>query len=130
MTEFKGINPDKKVNYNANRQGKGKADDTAAAPQEQAPTGDPYADLKMDPNHLMSLLATQAKLNMPPGVGNASIDNHMNKFATDITPERHARACRIMEQTYTQEFGKAPSPELLQDLVDDYLVGRPVVQNA
>ncbi len=128
MTDFKGINPDKKANFNANRQGKGASDEKPEAAQGATPSGDPYADLKVDPNHLMKLLAEQAKLNVPSDVQNAGINQTVAQFASEVSPERHSRLKRLIEQTYTQEFGKEPNPQVLQNILDNYLIGQPVVQ--
>lgn len=130
MTDFNGLNPEQhlKTSFNANKQGKGAQQDQTAEQGETAPAVDPYADQKLSPDHLMSLLAAQAKLNIPSEVENAGINQAVAKFTTAISPERHARLSRIISQAYEQEFGQAPPPELLQDIVDDYLIGRPNVQ--
>jgi hypothetical protein len=132
MTDFKGINPDKNLgaNFNANRQGKGGKPDQQSAQGNGSTAGDPYADLKMDPNRMLDLLNTQAKLNIPAGFENTGIERSMNSFAAAVTPERHAQVSRMMTQAYSDEFGANPSPDVLQDLVDNYLIGGVSIQTS
>lgn len=132
MTDFKGFNPDKNLgaNFNTNRQGKGsKPDATPEQPQATPPT-DPYANLKMDPDRMMNLLSAQAKLNLPNQIENPGIEKSMQVFSQTISPERHARVTRLMSQAYSTEFGSIPSPETLQTMVDDYLIGQVAIQQA
>lgn len=130
MTDFKGFNPDKNLgtNFNANRQGKGAQPEKPAESQEPLSNGDPYANQKMDPNHVLKLLAAQSKLNIPMDIENPGITKTVAQFTSEISPERHARVSRLIEQAYTQEFGQPPSAEMLQNILDDYLVGRPSFQ--
>ena len=132
MTDFKGINPDKNLgaSFNTNRQGKGGKPDDQTAQNDNGPAGDPYANLKMDPDRMLDLLAAQGKFNVQSNFENPGIERAMNAFADNITPERHAQVTRMMSQAYSDEFGSNPSPELLQDLVDNYLIGQPAIQNA
>jgi hypothetical protein len=128
MTDFNSINPEpSKANLNANRQNKNAQTPDAANDNTTAPATDPYANLKMDPDQMFKLLDAQAKMNIPAGIDGSSA---MTSFSGAVSPERHARVSRLMEQAYTQEFGNTPGPGILQDLVDDYLIGRPSVQNA
>jgi hypothetical protein len=131
MTDFNGINPEKNTGagFNANRQSQGQQPEADAGQDAPVPT-DPYADLKIDPDYLLKLLGAQAKLNLPAGVENAGVDKTVAGFTDTISPERHARVIRVFEQAYSQEFGASPSPGLLQDMVDDYLIGRVNVQSA
>lgn len=132
MTDFNSFDPNKKIkgaSFNSNSQGKGKSEE-APETQDQGPAVDPYANLKLDPNKLMKLLSAQAQLNVPSEVANAGINRAMDNFATNFSPERHERLSRIIENAYTQEFGKAPSAEVLQELLDDYVIGQPVVQGS
>lgn len=132
MTDFNGLNPDKHIgpNMNPNRQGKGAQPEPGHAPEEAGAAGDPFADLKVDPNHMLQLLAAQSKLNISPDVENPGISRAVAAFANEVSPERFARLERIVSNAYEQEFGKVPSPELLQDILADYLIGRPVIQSA
>ncbi|MCE3233953.1 MAG: hypothetical protein K0Q50_133 [Vampirovibrio sp.] len=133
MTDFTGFNPDKNLgaNFNANRQGKGSKPDANADNQPQAtPPGDPYASLKMDPERMMNLLSAQARFNIPSNIENPGIEKSMFAFTQAVSPERHARVTRLMNQAYTTEFGTPPNPETLQTMVDDYLIGQVVIQQA
>lgn len=133
MTDFKGFNPDKKMgtSFNPNRQNKSpQPEANEEASEAQAPV-DPYADLKMDPSRMLDLLATQGKSNQAriTGPGNAgNIEKTMEAFTGSVSPERHSFITRMLEQTYQNEFGKKPSAALLQDIVDDYLIGQVSVQ--
>lgn len=123
MSDFNGFNPsDKKLgaNFNPNRQGKGPQPEQAPELPEQAAIEDPWAGMKRDPGHILNLLAAQGKLNMPADVG---LGVNMMTFGQLISPERHAFTTKMIEQAYNDEFGKPPSPALLQDMVDDYFIG-------
>lgn len=131
MTDFKGFNPDKNLgaNFNANRQGKN-AKPNANLPQgDNLPAGDPYAGQKLDPDRMMDLLAAQAKLNIPSQVENPGIERSIEAFTQQIPPERHARVSNLLQQVYTDEFGALPGADILQNMVDDYLIGHVSVQN-
>lgn len=135
MTDFKGFNPDKNVgtNFNTNRNHKKNQSEAKPEGDETSAAIDPYADLKMDPDRMMELLATQAKANQrhitaPPGTGN--IEKSVAAFEASISPERHSFVSRMLEQTYENEFGKKPSPAMLQDIVDNYLVGQAHIQSS
>jgi hypothetical protein len=132
MTDFKGINPDKNLgaNFNANRQGKNAKPDHQAAQDENATAGDPYANLKMDPDRMMDLLAAQAKYNISGQFENTGIEKSINAFSSMVSPERHARVSHMLGQAFADEFGTQPSPEILQELVDNYLIGHVAVQNS
>lgn len=135
MTDFKGFNPDKNLgtNFNTNRNSKNnKPDANPEAADTQAPV-DPYADLKMDPSRMLDLLAAQGKSNQAhfAGVGNTgSIEKSIESFESTISPERHSFVSRMLEQTYESEFGKKPSAGILQDIVDNYLIGQVAVQQS
>jgi hypothetical protein len=132
MTDFRGFNPDKNLNtqFNTNRQGKGaqpekQADLPASAPIQGAPKE------QIDPSQLLKLMDAQSRLNISAaGIENPSISNSMLQFAGDVTPERHARRTRIIEQAFINEFGFSPNADLLQEMVDDSFIGRPSIQNA
>lgn len=131
MTDFKGFNPDKNLgaNFNTKQNGKSRKPDQPAKQADTAPTSDPYADLKMDPSRMLDLLTTQAKLNSPVNFENTGIERAMNTFSSSVTPERHAKVSQMMTQAYTDEFGSKPSQQILQDLVDNYLIGGVAIQN-
>lgn len=132
MTDFNGFHPDKHIgtNLNPNRQGGGAQPEPPAADEGKGPAGDPYANQKIDPNHMMSLLAAQAKLNISPDVEHPGIMRAVSAFANEVSPERFSRLERIVSTAYEQEFGTPPSAELLQEILADYLIGRPVIQSA
>ncbi|WP_373533274.1 hypothetical protein [Vampirovibrio sp.] len=135
MTDFKGFNPDKNLgaNFQPNRQAKSqKAETNLPAEESQTPV-DPYADLKMDPSRMMDLLAAQGKPNQiqVAGAGAAHhIEMAMESFSSQISPERHSLTSRLLEQTYQHEFGAKPAAGILQDILDDYLIGQPVIQTS
>lgn len=133
MTDFKGFNPDKNLgaNFNTNRHNKNTKPETQPEQAEAQPGSDPYANLKMDPDRMMDLLSAQAKSNNIKfsGVGNAgSIEKSVAAFETSVSPERHSLVSRMLEQTFESEFGKKPPVGILQDMVDDYLIGQVLVQ--
>ena len=129
MTDFNSGSFDPtKVGGNYNQQGGKKPSDNGGQPEQaQPPAGDPYADLKVDPSRLMELLSAQAKANLPAELQNPSINSSIAAFSSVVTPERHARATRLVSQAYATEFGKPPSEELLQEMVDNYLIGTPAI---
>jgi hypothetical protein len=132
MTDFNSINPDKNLSakFHSNRQAKGGQPDPNAAKGEAAPTGDPYAELKMTPDKMLDLLAAQGRVNSQNQIENPAIEKSVNAFTKSITPERHAQVCKQLEQAYVAEMGSKPHPAVLQDMVDNYLIGKPMVQNA
>ncbi len=134
MTDMNGFNPDKKLGAHFTPQGKQKKQDSTEGnkPDAGSPT-DPYADLKMDPSRMLDLLAAQGKSNQVHAQMSgspASIERSVESFAETVSPERHSLMSRMLEQTFQKEFGKKPSPALLQEILDNYLVGQPVVQNS
>lgn len=130
MTDFKGFNPGNiGPNFNTNRQGKGNQANAGDEQPQSTPPQDPYAELKMDPDRMMSLLAAQAQYNIPNRIENPGIEKSMELFGSTISPERHERVSRLMSQAYTSEFGTSPHPEVLQTMVDDYLIGQVHIQN-
>jgi hypothetical protein len=133
MTDFKGFNPDRSLgsNFQTNRKGNGKPPETSSPTEkEQAPV-DPYADLKMPPARMMDLLSAQGSSNQALLASNGVV-NHIemaiNAFSNSVSPERHSLASRLLEQTYQNEFGGKPGAGILQDILDDYLIGQPVIQ--
>ncbi len=135
MTDFKGFNPDKNLgaNFNANRHGKNQQSGNKPETTEPQSTVDPYADLKMDPNRMLDLLAAQGKSNQAHFASTSSaanIEKTMEAFTSTMSPERHSLTSQMLKQTYQAEFGKAPSNALLQDMVDDYLIGHVSTQGA
>jgi hypothetical protein len=130
MTDFNSFDPSKKninnANLNPNRQGKGKEEAPAEGAEQQS-AGDPYADLKMDPNKLMNILAAQAKQNASK-IENVSVNSSVAAFSEFMSPERHSRLSRMFEQAYKEEFGSIPDEGTLQNILDDYIVGQPVIQ--
>jgi hypothetical protein len=133
MTDFKGFNPDKSLglNFQPNHPNNGKQPGSSSpAEKDQAPV-DPYADLKMDPARMMDLLAVQGKSNQSQlsGIGGVNhIEMAMETFSNSISLERHSLTSRLLEQTYQNEFGAQPEAGILQDILDDYLIGQPVIQ--
>jgi hypothetical protein len=130
MTDFNNINPDKNLNtgFNAKRQGKGNSKNQNAGGTPNTPPNDPYAERKTDPAKMLDLMATQGKLNAQGLIENPGIERAMTAFSNQISPERHAQVSKLMAETYQNETGATPHPGLLQDLVDDYLIGKPVIQ--
>jgi hypothetical protein len=133
MTDFQGFNPDKSLgsNFQTKRKGNGKSPETSSpAGKKQAPV-DPYADLKMPPARMMDLLTAQGISNQAQ-LGSTGVVSHIemavNAFSSSISPERHSLASRLLEQTYQNEFGGKPGAGILQDILDDYLIGQPVIQ--
>jgi hypothetical protein len=130
MSDFNnGFNPanqkNQGINFNPNKQGKGSQPEESAESAEQSKPVDPWANTRPDPDHVLNLLAMQGKLNMP---AEALMHTNMQAFGAQISPDRHAFASRMLEQAYTQEFGKPPAPGMLQELVDNYLIGHVVIQ--
>ncbi len=134
MTDMNGFNPDKKLGAHFTPGSKQKKQEAAETnkPVTGEP-GDPYADLKIAPDRMLDLLAAQGKsqhMHAQLGGGPANIERSIESFVDSVSPERHSLMSRMLEQTFQQEFGKKPSPTLLQEMLDDYLVGQPVIQNS
>ena len=133
MTDFKGFNPDKNLgrDFQINRQNKGRQAEPGPEASDSQPPVDPYADLKMDPSRMMDLLAAQGKSNQAQfaAAGNTgNIESSIEAFTAALSPEHHSFTSRLLEQTFQNEFGQKPSAGLLQDILDDYLIGQPVIQ--
>lgn len=128
-TDFNSFDPNKvgQTGFNAKRQGGNNAPDHSQAQENPGHQGDPYANLKMDPSRLMDLLSAQARLNVPADVQNAGVTRNIDAFSNLFPPERYERLTRIFSQAYAEEFGQPPSEELVESLVSDYIIGRPVV---
>lgn len=134
MTDMNGFNPDKKLGAHFTPGSKPKKQEAAEAGSAQ-PNGstDPYVDLKIPPDRMLDLLAAQGKSQhmhaQLSGVP-ANVERSIERFMDTVSPERHSLMSRMLEQTFQQEFGKKPPTELLQEMLDDYLVGQPVIQNS
>lgn len=126
-TDFNSFDPNKvgQTSFGQHKGGK-KAADNGQGATEAGNQGDPYADLKMDPSRLLDLLSAQARQNLPADLQNPSITNSISAFTNLVSPDRHARISRIFQQAYTEEFGQPPSDDVLENLVADYIIGRPV----
>jgi len=131
MTDF-NINRDKNLNtgFNTNRQAKSGQPDAQSEQQAVPPAGDPYADMKTDPDTMMNLLAAYSKPNAAMQITNSRLDQLMAEFSQQITPEAHAQLTDQITKTYQDETGKTPSPEFVQDVLDNYLMGQVVIQNS
>lgn len=132
MTDMNGFNPNKKMgpHFTPNQKSKHPNPTADSSPSAAGPSN-PQADLQMDPNQVLDLLAVQGQANrISPKFTGASngIERSIQAFSTAISPERHSLMSRMLEQTFQKEFGKKPSPALLQEILDHYLVGEPVIQ--
>jgi hypothetical protein len=133
MTDFNNFNPDKKLStgFNAKPQGKGKNQNPdAGSNAPNTPASDPYADRKTDPGKMLELMAAQGKQNAQGLIENPGIERAVTTFSSHISPDRHAQVAKLMAETYQNETGKAPHPGLLQDMVDNYLIGTPVIKTS
>ncbi|WP_303674533.1 hypothetical protein [Vampirovibrio chlorellavorus] len=134
MTDMNGFNPDKKLGAHftpGSKQKKQEAPETGTSAAGEP--GDPYADLKITPDRMLDLLAAQGKsqhMHARLGGSPSSVERAMDSFMGTISPEGHSLMSRMLEQTFLQEFGKKPSPAMLQEILDNYLVGQPVIQNS
>lgn len=125
------FDPNKGIHQtNLNNQKGGKKQEAATEQAADATsTGDPYAELKMDPSQLMSLLSAQAKYNLHNSqIEHTPIQKSVLAFTDAISPEAHSKLSARISKAYTEEFGKPPSAEVLQNAIDDYLIGVPVVE--
>jgi len=131
MTDFNNINPDSSLRAkftNKRQSGSGNPQPSPGA-STGAPPVDPYADLKTDPGKMLNLMAAQGRQNVHTQLESPVIENSVLGFSGAVTPERHAQVTSLMAQTYQNEVGKPPSPGLLQDMVDNYLIGSVVINN-
>lgn len=125
------------INQNPNRLQFGKSQHLKNKQPKQTNDGletkvpsDPHASMKMEPGKMMNLLASQAQQGGKAQVEASQIGQQMARFAGGISPERHAQVSKQLRNAYQLEFGKPPSKGVLQELVDDYLIGRPQIQGA
>lgn len=130
MPEFNGINPDKSrgLSFNQNRAGKNTPQNTPSTP-ESAPSSETPIN-QIEPDRLFELLSTQAQQNIPLGMESIGIEKSVITFSGFVSPERHKQVSNSMKQTFIKEFGHAPSDNLLQNMVDDYLIGQVSIQGA
>jgi hypothetical protein len=131
MTDF-NINRDKNLNtgFNTNRQAKSGQPDAQAEQQATSPTENPYAESQIHPDEMMNLLAAYSKPNAAMQITNSRMDQLMAQFSQQITPEAHAQLTDQITKAYQDETGKTPSPEFVQDVLDNYLMGQVVIQNS
>ena len=101
-----------------------------AEKQEAAPvTPAPIERQTIDPDRMMDLMAQMGAMNMAAGnVENVSVGRNLDTFLNNVTPDAHAKLYSTFENAIRSEFGIDPSPELVQEALDNYLIGTPVVQ--
>ena len=130
MSDFNSINPDKNLSakFNSQRPAQGGQPDAGAVPGKPADAVDPYAELKMDPDKMLNLLAAQGRVNTQNQIENPGIERSVGAFTQAVSPEHHSQVAQTMSQAYQHEFGVKPHPAVLQDLVDNHIIGKPVVQ--
>lgn len=136
MTDF-GINkgPDHNknmgANFNSERQNSAKKDDGNASRQEQAASGDPYAESRLNPDQVFQHLNFTGKMNLSD-VENVSINKSVAAFEALLTPEQHDRIGRQIETEFQDLFGFNPGPAFLENAVNTYIdnniIGMPVIK--
>lgn len=129
MTDFNRINPNKgmQTNFSSKRQSHTDSQPTPGA--NAGPSPNPSTDLTTDPNTILNLMAAQGRQNIQGKWESPVIENSVQAFTGNITPDDHAQVTSLMVKTYENEFGRPPSPGLLQDMVDNYLIGSVVINN-
>jgi len=97
--------------------------------QEEAPAAQaPSAPGKsVEPGAVLKFLTQQGNLNLG-GIENVPISNSISAFQTAISVERHQHLSTTFRTTYQEEFGTEPSDNQVQELVDDFIIGVPVIQ--
>lgn len=128
MTDFSNLNPDNNLRTGGLTPGRqsGPPKPDGNVEQPAAPPGDPYADLKMDPDRMMALLSAQSRANIQR-IEHPGIEKSMDAFKNEISPERHAEVTQKISRLFANEFQSPPNPEMLQQLVDDFLIGQPSI---
>ncbi len=128
MPDFNGINPFG-VPFNTNRQTKKNNQEPDTNDNPSASNEDPYADLKVSPDHVYNLLSSQSGF----ALRNVNVDNMermMHASTGMVSPEEHAKVTSQFRDGYRKEFGSFPPPDLLEEMVDNYLIGQVVIQSA
>lgn len=95
-------------------------------PQAPAPAA---ASHPVEPGAVLKFLTQQGNLNLG-GIENVPIANSMAAFQTAISVERHQHLSATFRTTYKEEFGNPPTDNQVQELVDDFIIGVPVIQTA
>jgi len=115
--------------YNQQRQSK---PDTGSGQQEEQSAAAPQDNRQsVDPDRMLSMMAQMGSINAG-GIENValgrSIDQSLSTFFDSVTPEAHAQLYASFEQAFQNEFGMTPSAHLVQEALDNFLIGSPVIQ--
>lgn len=124
-----GINPNEhnRINKsNLNQQKKGSQPESAAE-QEAAAQAAPDHHQPVDPSKIMDFLSSQGMMNIS-NVENVPVVNSMMRFLDRVSPENHEKLYASFEKAFQEEFGITANPNLVQEALDDYLIGTPVIQ--
>lgn len=124
-----GINPNDPNRLNAaqfNNKKKGAAPEpgTDNNPSVNAAPADRQT---VDADKILGLLGQMGAQNLSQ-VENVAMDKSMAAFANSVTPEAHAKLYSTFESSFKEEFGFQPSPQLVQEALDNYLIGTPAIQ--
>ena len=124
-----GINPNDPNRLNAaqfNQQKKGKAANEGQ--ESDAPVNSaPAPRQTVDADKMMGLLGQLGAQNLGQ-IENVGMDKSMAQFESMISPEAHAKLYSSFERSFKEEFGFQPSAQLVQEALDNYLIGTPSVQ--
>jgi len=94
--------------------------------QSAPPATPPAAD---QAEGMMNALSAQSASNRASlGAGNRT-ERTMAAFQAAVTPEHHSKVMKQIHDVYAQEFGRAPSPELVSQIAGNLLVGQAQVSH-
>jgi len=119
-----GINPNDPNRLNAAQfNNKKKGNTPEANTESNAPVNPAPADRQtVDADKILGLLGQMGAQNLSQ-VENVAMDKSMAAFSNMISPEAHAKLYSTFESSFKEEFGFQPSPHLVQEAVDNYLIG-------
>lgn len=114
-----------------NQQKQSKPDTGSQRDEEQAPAPQAQERPSVDPDRMMAMMAQIGAMNagnVENVALNRSIDQSLNTFFDSVTPETHAKLYETFEKAFQAEFGITPGAHLVQEALDNFLIGSPVIQ--
>lgn len=120
MTNFDKFNPNNNNPVNFLRFGKATKPENDALPADSSDTSGSQADLSIPPEDMLNLLAAQGQNNM-------SLVGKPPLFTGFPSVQQHSQITAEMASLFEKEFGQQASPDVLQEMVDNYIIGSPVI---
>jgi hypothetical protein len=122
MTNFDKFNPGTNNNpVNPLNFGKTSKPDASDPSPEEGDANESAASLAIPPDQMLDMLAAQSMTRIPLQKSESALFKGMPNL------EQHRQISQTLSNAYTEEFGSPPSPHVLQDMVDNHIIGTPVI---